>query len=356
MAFLLAGVRRPLERALERLAPAAAAIDSDWRRLLRRLGPSRREFDALLELDLWAHLRKLRTSDFDAYVRALEREGQALALRGVPEDHAVIALAFHLECCLVQLLHRDGDERALALALVRLTSAIQRFALAGYARARAAGWQRADEQERKKLSRDLHDEVGADLVVLKLYVEMIALELRRDRVDVARAKLEEALVLVSHALESVRRLTLDLGPAILEKVGLAAAVKLYCRQFGSRTGIAVRVASSELPEPLPSGHQATLYRLLQGALSNVAKHARAREVKVALGGVRGAVLVLVIEDDGVGFDVKRHATQGAFGLTAMRDRVQSLGGRLHVESRTAAGGAKSGTRIEIDLPLRAPPS
>jgi signal transduction histidine kinase len=354
MTFLLAGARRPLKRALRLLAPRAARIDSAWRLLLRRLRPSRPEFEALLGLDLKLQLKRLRGNDLDASVQALEREGEALALRGVPEDHAVIALAFQLESCLLELLQRRSGERSLALALVRLTAAIQRFALAGYARARAAGWQRADEQERKRLSRDLHDEVGADLVALKLAIEMTALELRGERSERARARLEEALALVAHALDSVRRLTLDLGPSILEKVGLGAAVKIYGRQFAARTGIPVRVTSGELPDSIPSGHQATLYRVLQGALSNVAKHSKARAVTVALGCVRRAVLVLVIEDDGVGFDVRRQAARGAFGLTAMRDRIQSLGGRLHIESRTPGAGARAGTRIEIDVPLEVP--
>ncbi len=349
---LFSGIQGPLTRALERLAPESRQIESDWRRLLRSLAPSRTVFDSLAELDVRAHLRHLRSSDYDGYVQALERDGQALARRGVPEEHVVAALAFYLEGCLSHLLHDEVEDKALALSLVRLTSAIQRFMLSGYTKSRSAGWNRVDEQERKKLSRDLHDEVGADLVVLKLYIEMIALELRKEQVEVARAKLEEALTLISHALESVRRLSLDLGPAILEQVGILPAVKLYCRHFAARTGISVEVKEGDLPEKVPASHQATLYRVLQGALSNVAKHARARNVSLSLGSVKRAVIIMVIEDDGVGFDVVRQTSQGAFGLTAMRDRIQSLGGRLHIESRaTRSQGGKTGTRIEIDLPV-----
>lgn len=352
LGFLLTGIRGPLERAAERLAPSGPGIREDWRRRLRRLSPSRAEFDALTTLDLQAYLRLPRDADLGRHVEALEREGQSLALRGVPEEHAVLAQAFQLEGCLRGLLRQDPGEQDMALALVRLTSAMQRYLLAGYARARGAGWQRSDEEERRRLSRDLHDEVGGDLVVLKLYVEMIVLELRRERLDAALNKLEEALALVSHALESVRRLTLDLGPAILERAGLAAAVRLYSRHFSARTGVTVRVVDVDLPESLPAAHQTTLYRTLQGALSNVAEHSRARQVAVTLGCVRRQVVVLVIEDDGVGFDVKRQVSRGAFGLTAMRERIQSLGGRLHIESRGAGPGAgKSGTRIEVDLPI-----
>jgi signal transduction histidine kinase len=296
------------------------------------------------------HRRHLRTKDYTSYAEAIEREARVLMARGVSEEHAIMALAFRLECSLAGLLHDDLHEKSFALTLARVTSGVQRFLLSGYASARAAGWHQADEVERKKLSQDLHDEVGADLVVLKLYIEMIALELRRDRLEVARAKLEEALALVSHALESVRRLTLDLGPAILEQLGLIPALKLYCRQFAGRTGIAVKVEGAEIPASLPHGHETTLYRVLQGALSNVAKHSKARHVRVALGGLRDSVLVMVIEDDGIGFDVPAEARHGGFGLTAMRDRILALGGRLHIESRLASGGGRKGTRIEIDLP------
>src|SRR5262249_12683074 len=116
----------------------------------------------------------------------------------------------------------------------RLTSAIQRFVLSGYADGRTAGWHRIDEQERLRLSRDLHDEIGADLVVLKLYIEMISLDMKKAQLDRVGPKLEEAVALVGHALDSVRRLILDLGPALLEQIGFLAAVKLYCRQFGAR--------------------------------------------------------------------------------------------------------------------------
>ncbi len=349
---LFSGIQRPLARALERLAPESERIRSEWRRLLRSLAPSRTEFDLLADLDVRAHLRHLRASDYDAYVQALERDGQALARRGVPEEHVVAALAFNLEGCLSHLLDKEVEHKALALSLVRLTSAIQRFMLSGYTKSRSAGWHRVDEQERKRLSRDLHDEVGADLVVLKLYIEMIALELRKDQVEVARAKLDEALSLISHALESVRRLSLDLGPAILEQVGILPAVKLYGRHFAARTGIAVQVMEADLPEKVPASHQATLYRVLQGALSNVAKHAKARNVTVSLGSVKHAVIIMVIEDDGMGFDVARQTSRGAFGLAAMRDRIQSLGGRLHIESRARRSHrGKTGTRIEIDLPV-----
>jgi signal transduction histidine kinase len=132
-------------------------------------------------------------------------------------------------------------------------------------------------------------------------------------------------------------------------------MRLYARQFGSRTGIKVEVRDADLPAQVPPTHETALYRVMQGALSNVAKHAHAQNVRLTLGGLRDVVLVMIIEDDGVGFEMARPRSARGFGLSAMRDRVQSLGGRLHVQSRTApAPAGRTGTRIEIDLPLKGP--
>ena len=136
-------------------------------------------------------------------------------------------------------------------------------------------------------------------------------------------------------------------------MGFLPAVRLYARQFGTRTGIKVDVREADLPAEVPETHETALYRVMQGALSNVAKHAHAQNVRVTLGGLRDAVIVMIIEDDGVGFEMSRPGSARGFGLTAMRDCVQSLGGRLHVQSRSASmAGGRQGTRIEIDLPLR----
>src|SRR5262249_45371016 len=156
------------------------------------------------------------------------------------------------------------------------------------------------ERERQRLSRDLHDEIGHDLVVLKLYLEMIARDLQSGAAEALHAKLEEALALIAQSLQSVRRLILDLGPAVLDQVGFLPAVRLYAGQFSAHTGLSVEVSDRGLPGPLPASHETALYRVLQGALSNVVKHAKARSVRVNVG-LRRGVLVMTIQDDGIGF-------------------------------------------------------
>jgi signal transduction histidine kinase len=304
------------------------------------------ELEAMSALFLPAYLSDVRAGRFDAFALALEREGHALAMRGMPENQAVGALFAQLESSLPYVFTPGAGD--MAAALVRLTFAGGLALAAGYSSARTTSWRSFGEQERHRLSRDLHDEIGHHLVVLKLYLGMIVKEISKARPTQIREKLEEATDLVSQAIQAVRRLILDLGPIALEGVGFLPAIKLYARQFTSRTGVKVEVRDTGLPPKLPATHEAALYRILQGALSNVLKHAHARKVKVTVGGPTRAVIGMSIEDDGVGFDPV--APRQAFGLAAMRERVSSLGGRLRVDSRPT-GSRRHGTRIEIELPL-----
>jgi signal transduction histidine kinase len=372
---LFKGIRRALLRALERLR-RTSGIGRAWRRPLRRLSPSRKEYEALAGMDLagcYRHLAsagrgeaprsqskvasghaspsggakdgRYRAGD-EAYCLAVDRRARILMRAGVPEDQAIAAVALYLEVCLAHL-----SDRAEVRAVVRLASATQRILAVAYGEERSAGLNRLDDQERQKLSADLHDEVGADLIVLKLYVELIAVKLAKGRGVPLGPKLREALVLIGHAIESVRRLTLDLGPALLD-LGFLPAVRLFLRQFSTRTRIKVVLEEEGTPVSLTASHETALYRVLRGALSNVAKHSQAKNVTVTL---RHApdLFVMTITDDGAGFDVLRQDPDQSFGLTAMRERIRGLRGRLHIESRAARRrGDKSGTRVEVHLPLR----
>jgi signal transduction histidine kinase len=345
---LLSEVQPSLSTALERLADHSFDIQCAWRRRLERLAFSPDEVEALSALTLEAYLPQVRASNFDAYALALERAGQSLATRGMPESRAMAALSAQLESSLPYVVSDPAGE--LAAALVRLTFAGGMSLTAGYSNVRTTSWRSYGEQERQRLSRDLHDEIGHHLVVLKLYLGMISAELARARPARIREKLDEATSLVSQAIQSVRRLILDLGPVALEGVGFLPAIKLYAKQFSTRTGVKVRVRDRGLPARLPRSHETALYRLLQGALSNVLKHAQARSVKVMVGSTNGSRIAMAIEDDGIGFDTAE--PRQAYGLAAMRDRVSSLGGRLRVASTPVRlPHGRHGTRIEVELPL-----
>jgi signal transduction histidine kinase len=342
---LLEEVRGPLLRALREVAPHAGSIRAESRRLLEPLtGPELA--GVLADLELEPPNAELDALDFAARAQALEAWGKRLARLGVRQDHAAAAIAFKLESWLPYVLSTDRrpDETIAAVARLGLASGL--WLSGGYARARAESRSSFDDSERRRLSRDLHDEVGHQLVTLKLYLEMIDGDVRSGSTSELQEKLREALDLVGQTVQAVRRLILDIGPAVLEELGLESALRLYGRQFSIRTGIEVDVSAVDVPA-LPQSHQLALYRLFQGALGNVLKHARARRVRASLAALRGTVLVMTVEDDGVGFDTRK--ARSAFGLAAMRERVEALGGRFHVESRQS--GRAHGTRIEVDLPL-----
>jgi signal transduction histidine kinase len=207
------------------------------------------------------------------------------------------------------------------------------------------------EQERRGLSHDLHDDIGHDLVMLKLHLELSSTDLEQRNVSAVRQRLDAARVLVGNTIESVRRMVLDLGPTVFDDLGFVPTIRYYIRRFSTSTDIDVSLEEGTLPADIPVSHQIALYRILQGTLSNVLKHARAKHVKVALASLKDSVLVMTVEDDGIGFDTSAIRT-GRFGLTAMRERVAVLGGKVHVQSwRAGPASKRHGTRIEVDLPL-----
>ena len=349
---LFAGMGRTLQRTLEKLDRDSPRIARAFRRRVRRLAPRRAEYRRLAALDPLECYRSLTqggpamAEGHAAYRLAVESVAQSLLRAGVAEDRAMVALGLHLEASLASL-----DQLAEARALVRLTSVTQFLMAAAYGEDRMVALRRLDERERQRLSGDLHDEVGADLVVLKLYVEMIAADLAKGGRSLG-PKLEEALALIGHAIESVRRLTLDLGPAFLDTLGFLPALRSFVRQFSQRTGIQVRLDEPEALVSLPASHEAALYRVVLGALSNVAKHSKARHAAVILRSA-GNSISMSVEDDGRGFDPRALDHDTSFGLTTMGERIRGLRGRLSIRSRARRRGGKgAGTRIEVRLPLR----
>jgi len=348
---LLLESRGPLRRALERLSADSRRVTRVFRTLL--LGLDLRRTPSLMTVDLLGSYRLLArdgpvsSNGDEAFRRMVERGALTLMRDGLSEREAIAVLGFHLEASLPSL-----DDPREVRALLRLTSAVQGLVAGAYCEARMAGLRRLDDHERQKASGDLHDEVGAHLIVLKLYLEMIAAGVAKSSAAALRAKLNEALDLIAHAVEAVRRLTLELGPAFLDTLGFLPVLRNFVRQFSQRTGIEVTLIEPAPPVRMPSGHEAALYRVLLGALSNVAKHSKARHATVTLHRA-GSAVAMVVEDDGKGFDEKARGSGPNFGLNAMKERVQGLDGQMTVRSwRAGRGLARTGTRIEVRLPLR----
>jgi signal transduction histidine kinase len=197
----------------------------------------------------------------------------------------------------------------------------------------------AQELERRRLARELHDETGQALTSILLGLG--AIEER-----VGAEAVAEVRELVVATLQDVRRLAVELRPRLLDDFGLVPALERLLETFGEQTGIAVEFESGAVgTERLPAEVETALYRIVQESLTNIVKHARASRVSVVLARKPDSVVV-VIEDDGSGFNPEGVREEG-FGLTGMRERMALLDGRLEIES--AEG---SGTTLVAEVPLR----
>ena len=189
----------------------------------------------------------------------------------------------------------------------------------------------AQELERQRLARELHDETGQALTSILLGLR--AMEAAKTDEDV-RAAAVDLRELVVRTLQDVRQLAVELRPKALDDFGLIAALERLVETWTEQTGISVQLQAS-LPGRLPSEIETALYRIVQEALTNIVKHARASRVSIVLSERERAVTV-VIEDDGIGF-APRSAREDGLGLVGMRERVALIGGRLEIESREGAG-------------------
>src|SRR5579885_2540029 len=294
---LFAEFRVPLQQTLELIRPHLPKIQSAWRRKLLSLGFKREALNLLSLLMPQAHFEHLEIQNYESYRSELERQGKNLERSGVTEAQIAAAYSFYLESCLPYVGATRGRKEPVA-ALVRLFALSQYLTLSSYAAEWTANLRKLQERERHSLSRDLHDDIGHNLLVLKLYLEMMSTDLNRGDITQVQSKLDEALALVSYALDSVRRLMLDLGPAMLAQFGFLPALRIYSRQFTLRTGVQVKLEEANLPPSIPSSYETAIYRVLQGALSNVVQHSHAKQVKVTIGSVTNSVLFMSIEDDG----------------------------------------------------------
>jgi signal transduction histidine kinase len=190
----------------------------------------------------------------------------------------------------------------------------------------------AQELERARLARELHDETGQALTSILLGLK--PLERTAESAE-ARTALESVRELVISTLQDVRRLAVELRPSALDDFGLVPAVERLTETFREQSGLRVDLETQLGEERLPSEAETTLYRVIQEALTNVVKHSAAKRVSILLQRKNSAV-VAVVEDDGAGFDPSNTRVD-AIGLAGMRERVSLAGGRLQVESSPGAG-------------------
>jgi signal transduction histidine kinase len=200
----------------------------------------------------------------------------------------------------------------------------------------------AQELERRRLARELHDETGQALTSILLGLRALEDALETDESRAAAGTLRE---LVVSTLQDVRTLAVELRPKALDDFGLVPALERLAETFAAQTGIAVDLEAALGDERLPADIETALYRIVQESLTNVVKHARARRVCILVTRKPSSVAA-VIEDDGEGFDPVA-TRDGGVGLLGMRERLSLLDGRVEVESRVG-----SGTTIAVEVPLR----
>jgi len=203
----------------------------------------------------------------------------------------------------------------------------------------------AQEEERRALSRDLHDQIAQSLSALLMDVENLDESARNG--SVVREGLQRIKLLAETCVSEVRNMALLLRPSMLDDLGLVAALQWHAREISKRTGLLVDVVDDHFADTLPEEHKTCVYRVVQEALHNCANHAHARKVRVVLR-ENSDHLTLSIEDDGIGFDPRRSR---GLGMLGMQERATRLGGSFKVESSPGHG-----TRIRVDLPLAPDPA
>jgi signal transduction histidine kinase len=199
-----------------------------------------------------------------------------------------------------------------------------------------------EEEERRRIRRDLHDEAGQSLLFIRLQLEMM----EKRAPPRLRTKLAETRGVVEHAIVELRRAIAALSPAVLEQLGLSAALRQLTSRFRKLAPVQVRLQIPARLCGLPRQSEVILYRLVQECYNNIAKHALASHVNLRLHSTDTS-LELSVQDDGVGFDVEAAlGKRNSYGLAGMRQRVALLGGTFQIHSRP-----HQGARIEIQLPI-----
>jgi two-component system sensor histidine kinase UhpB len=239
--------------------------------------------------------------------------------------------------------------RELALleaAAERCRAAAERERLEAENRRLEAEARGAQEAERRRIGRELHDEAGQSLLLLRLQLEM----LEREAPAQLRKQLAGARGVVESAVTEIRRIVAALSPSVLERLGLAAALRHLGARFRTMHPAALALRLPKGIPPLPAAIEEAIYRVAQESLLNIAKHSHAETVKVSLHLV-DSVIRLSVSDNGAGFR-KADAPCGplAFGLSGMRTRASLLGGKLE-----AVGAPGKGVTVKLALPLAAAP-
>jgi two-component system sensor histidine kinase UhpB len=207
----------------------------------------------------------------------------------------------------------------------------------------------AQEEERHRLARELHDDTLQALIALKQRVQLAQLEFQSAKAKDApeMSELDEVASLTEQTIENLRRLTRALRPIYLEDLGLVPALEMLARETGQAMGIPVEFHRQGMEKRLDPAVELALYRIAQEALNNIARHAQAKHAIMSIS-FTPASTSMQVEDDGVGFDVPKNPSEytpsGHFGLLGLHERAELIGAKLQIQSSPGKG-----TRLTVTL-------
>lgn len=244
--------------------------------------------------------------------------------------------------------YRDITERKRAEETIRLQSA-RAQQLADISQALSHRLLEVQENERRMIARELHDEIGQILTAIKIDLQVIG---QSGLPENLHSRIEENIVTLDRCLQQVRNLSLDLRPSVLDDLGLVAALHWQLHRQAERAGFKTQIIADDLPERLSSDLETTCFRIAQESLTNISKHAHAQHVEITFT-VADNKIRMSIRDDGQGFDVNTamgEASRGTtVGILSMRERVNLANGTLEITSIKGKG-----TTVQVYLPLRLP--
>ncbi len=206
--------------------------------------------------------------------------------------------------------------------------------------------QQVREEERAKIAREIHDELGQQLTGLKMDISWLKRKVGPQQDGEIIKKFDDAMLLIDTAVKSIRLIVTELRPSVIDDLGLNAAFEWQVEEFSQRTGIAVEYRSGFNDMDVDSNTSIGLFRILQESLTNVARHASAQRVMVNVG-KRDGMLELTVKDDGIGFDTSLRQAEHSYGLLGIKERIHMMKGDFYINSKPG-----DGTMISVSIPVR----
>jgi PAS domain S-box-containing protein len=332
--------RSSYETFLERMSDGYVALDRSWRYVYVNSGGGRmlgREAHSLIGKHIWTEFPEGRGQKFHlAYEQAMREQRPIQVREHYPPWDRWFENRIYPSDDGISILFTDVTEQVRAQEALRTTTE--------QLRALAARVDTIREEERRRIAYELHDQIGQALTALKLDLGWLRGQLPSAVAAATAVRVAAMDALIDQTIESARQLSATLRPAILDELGLTAAIVGQCRDFEQRTG--VRCATDLPPDAsIPPRMALTLFRILQEALTNVARHAHAQAVRVALTADRAGV-TLIVADDGRGVTREELSRPTSLGVAGMRERALAVGGDL-----TIAGAADGGTTVTVHVPM-----